>query len=102
MREPEEAFRLWALAIVHHALGHGAESDVALEELIEKYSLDSANQIAESHAARGEADAALEWVERAYVQRDPGLAQVKVNPQFLSFQGDPRWRMFLKKIRLAD
>ena len=23
MREPDEAFRLWALAIVHHAMGHG-------------------------------------------------------------------------------
>ena len=29
-REPEEAFRLWSLAIVHHALGNREESDEAL------------------------------------------------------------------------
>ena len=75
MREPEEAFRLWALAIVHHALGRATESDEALRELIEKYAEDGAYQIAEVHAVRGEADAAFEWLERAYAQRDSGLAR---------------------------
>jgi hypothetical protein len=40
LREPDEAFRLWALAIVHHALGHRPESDAALDQLRDKYTAD--------------------------------------------------------------
>src|SRR5262249_31627542 len=50
MREPEELYRLWALASVNHALGHGAESESALRELIEKHSTGGAYQIADAHA----------------------------------------------------
>src|SRR5262249_17129388 len=73
MLEAEELWPLWALAIVHHALGHGTESEAALRELIEKHSSDSACQIAEAHAARGDTDGAFEWLERARDQHDPGL-----------------------------
>ena len=80
MREPEEAFRLWALAIIHHAAGRRAESDAALQELIAKYQTDAAYQVAEVYAARGEADLAFEWLERAYAQRDPGLSADEDRP----------------------
>jgi serine/threonine protein kinase/Tfp pilus assembly protein PilF len=98
MREPEEVLRLWALAIIHHALGHRAESDEALRELIEKYAKSSAYQIAEVHGARGETDAAFEWLERAYAQRHGGLTQMKARPRYHSLQGDPRWGALLKKM----
>lgn len=101
-REPEEAFGLWALAIVHHGLGHAAESDAALEELIEKYSEDAAYQIAEVYAVRGEADRAFEWLERAYTQNDPGLTETKDDRRLRSLHGDPRWGAFLKKMGLED
>ena len=81
-REPDEAFRLWALAIIEHAAGRRAESDAALRELIAKYQTDSAYQIAEVYGARGEADPAFEWLERAYVQRDGGLSETKIEPSF--------------------
>jgi TolB-like protein/Tfp pilus assembly protein PilF len=102
LREADEGFRLWALAILHHAQGHRAASDEALRDLIEKYSEDSALQIAEVHAARGEADAAFEWLERAYAQRDPGLAEMRPSPRFRSLHGDPRWSAFLKKFGLEE
>jgi tetratricopeptide (TPR) repeat protein len=101
-REPEEGHRLQALAIVHHGLGHAAESDSALEKLIEKYSGDSACQIADVYAVRGETNRAFEWLERAYAQRDPGLADMKNNPRLRSLHGDPRWAAFLKKMGLED
>jgi eukaryotic-like serine/threonine-protein kinase len=100
MREPDEAFRLWALGIIHHVLGRRAESDQALRELTEKYAEDSACQVAEVHGARGEADAAFEWLERSYAQRDGGLPEMKVNPRFRSLHGDPRWGRFLMKMGL--
>jgi serine/threonine protein kinase/Tfp pilus assembly protein PilF len=100
LREPEEAFRLYGLAIIHHGLGRRAESDAALKELIERYKDDSASQIAEVHSVRGEADQAFEWLERAYAQRDAGLLGLEANRRFRALHGDPRWGAFLKKMGL--
>jgi Tfp pilus assembly protein PilF len=94
-REPEEATRLWIIAIIEHAAGRRAESNTALQELIAKYATDSAYQVAEVYGARGEADLAFDWLERAYVQRDPGLADMKTNPRLRSLHADPRWIAFL-------
>jgi serine/threonine protein kinase/tetratricopeptide (TPR) repeat protein len=98
MREPDEAIRLYALAIIHHGMGRAAESDEALRELIEKRAEDCAVQIAEVCGTRNEADAAFEWLERAYTQRDGGLADMKSSPSFRSLHGDPRWSAFLRKM----
>jgi hypothetical protein len=99
-RAPDGAFRSWALAIVHRGLDHAAESDAALQELIEKYSENAAYQIAEVCATRGETDRAFDWLERAYKQRDPGLIDLSTSRFLRSLQGDPRWSAFLKKMGL--
>jgi tetratricopeptide (TPR) repeat protein len=90
-REPEPVFQLMTSAIVLHAIGRRRESDVRLGELIEKYAEGGAYQISEVYAARGEADAAFEWLERAYEQRDGGLVEMKTEPSFRSVREDPRW-----------
>jgi len=100
MQEPDEAFRLWALGIVRHALGDRAGSDAALEDLIEKNAADSAYQVAEVYGARGERDKAFEWLERAYVQRDGGIADMKISQSLRSLHGDSRWGPFLRKMGL--
>jgi len=97
-REPEEQFRLWALAILHHSLGHPAESEAALQELIEKHAAEAAVQIAQVYAARGEVDPAFQWLERAHVQRDGGLIELKVSSILRSLHGDPRWGALLTKM----
>ena len=102
MREPEEAFRLWALAIVHHVLGRRAESDKALCGLIEKCAEGSACQIAEVYGERREPDAAFEWLERAYAHQDGGLCEMKASPRFRALYGDPRWGAFLKKMGFEE
>jgi tetratricopeptide (TPR) repeat protein len=96
--EPDEAFRLWALTIMQHVLGCAEQSEHALRDLIEAYADDSAYQIAEACGARGEADAAFRWLERAYAQRDGGLLDLKTSPYFRSLHADPRWDAFLKKM----
>lgn len=101
-REPVDWARLRGLAIIHYAMEHSSESDEALRELIEKHGAESACQIAEVYGARGEADAAFQWLDRAYAQRDPGLADVKPSPHFRSLQTDPRWRVFLETVGLDD
>jgi serine/threonine protein kinase/Tfp pilus assembly protein PilF len=97
-REPEGAYRLWAQATIYNATGHVPESSAALRDLIEIGAQDNAFQIAEVHAFRGEADAAFEWLERAYLQRDTGLAETKNTPHLRSLHGDPRWGAFLRKM----
>jgi len=101
-QESDEAFRLWALAIIQHGLGRAEESDVALKDLIETQGEDAAFQIAEVYGARSETDPAFEWLERAYAQRDGGLVQVKSSPHLRSLHGDPRWCVFMKKMGLGD
>ncbi|HEX5029996.1 MAG TPA: protein kinase [Candidatus Eisenbacteria bacterium] len=96
--EPQEVFRLWSLAIVHHGLGRGAESDAALRELIERYSEDAACQIAEVEAIRGDVDRAFEWLERAYAQRDAGIPDATSSPWLRGLHGDARWSAFLTKM----
>ena len=78
--------------MAEHTLGHVQESQHALDELIAKDALDSAHQIAEAYAWRGEKDKAFEWLERAYQQRDGGLTEVKFDPLLASLRGDPRYQ----------
>jgi tetratricopeptide (TPR) repeat protein len=99
-QEPEEVFRLWSCAVILHATGRRDESDKTLKEIVDKYSRGGAYQIAEVHAARGETDAAFEWLERAYEQHDGGLVEMKPEPMFRSLHGDARWGAFLKKMGL--
>jgi len=101
-REPDDAFRLWALAIVRHGLGHRAESDDALRKLSKQFADRSAFLIAEAYAMRGETDAAFAWLERAHTQRDTGLSEIKWSPEFSVLHEDPRWRAFVKKMGFEE
>jgi len=102
LREQAEWARLFALAIILCAAGRRTESDEALHELSLKWANDAAYQIADVCAVHGDADRAFEWLERAYVQRDAGAAWTKVDPFLRSLHADPRWDVFLRKMRLKD
>jgi hypothetical protein len=78
------------------------ESDAALARLIESSADTAGFQIAEVYAYRGEKDRAFEWLERAFRQRDPGLAGLQYDPFLANLRGDSRWNVFLRKMGLAD
>src|SRR5438105_2000545 len=99
-RSTSEVFRLLGAAIVQHSLGHARESDAALDELVRKHSHDAAYQIATVHAWRGDKDRAFEWLERARVQHDGGIALIKVDPAIRSLRDDPRYLELLAKLNL--
>jgi len=101
-QESDEALRLLGLTLAQHGQGRSAESEATLRELIEKDSEGAAYQIAQACAYRGEADRAFQWLERAYAQRDPGLAWMRPNDLLRNLHADPRWQPFLEKMRLAD
>jgi TolB-like protein/DNA-binding winged helix-turn-helix (wHTH) protein/Tfp pilus assembly protein PilF len=97
---PGSPFRLQEYAIAYHALGREKDSNAALQELIAKYQTIAAFQIAEVYAFRNEPDKAFEWLDRAYAQRDVGVALTKVSPLMKSLHNDPRFVVFLKKLNL--
>lgn len=100
--EQTPGYRLAGLAIVDHALGRKAESDSALAELCNRYGGNWAAQIAEAYAYRGEVDEAFKWLNRAYRQRDAGLRFLKVDPLFAAQRVDPRYKAFLRKMKLPE
>jgi serine/threonine protein kinase/tetratricopeptide (TPR) repeat protein len=99
-RESEPPMRLYGQALAYHALGRKKESDAALAELIAKFHAESAYQVAEVYAFRGETDRAFDWLERGYTQHDGGLPFMKGDPLLKSLERDPRYAAFLKKMRL--
>ena len=101
-QETNEIWRLAGLPLVFHALGRRSESDAALAALKDKYAENWAYQIAEVHAFRGEADLAFEWLERAYKQRDGGVADIKGDRLMRGLIGDPRYKAFLRKLKLPE
>jgi TolB-like protein/class 3 adenylate cyclase len=98
--ESHEGFRLLGLAAAYHALGQNAHSSAALEQLAELPMHAFLN--AQANAYCGDVDQAFEWLERAYMQRNAGLSQMKVEPFLQNLHGDPRWPLVLKKMGLAD
>jgi tetratricopeptide (TPR) repeat protein len=100
--ESEEWTRLTVQAQALWALGKKAESDAALARLIATTADIAAFQIAQAYAYRRDNDRAFEWLERAYRQRDPGLAWARSDLSIARLRDDPRWPRFLKKIGLAD
>jgi TolB-like protein/DNA-binding winged helix-turn-helix (wHTH) protein/Flp pilus assembly protein TadD len=99
-KEPGEWGKLTGQAMIYHALNREADSNAALGELIAKYNTNSAYQIAQAYAFRGESGKSFEWLELAYKQRDPGLTQIKTDPLFKNLRHHPRYAELLKKMHL--
>jgi hypothetical protein len=52
------------------------------------------------YAAIGENETALDWLEKAYEQRDGTLVWIKVHPRMDGLRGEPRFRELLSKMKL--
>jgi TolB-like protein len=101
-QERDEANRLDILPIVLHAVGRVAEADEALRVLTSTFADTDAYYIAMNYAYRGDHDLALQWLERAYKQREPGFVEIVGEPLFKSLAGDPQFKAFLRKMNLPE
>lgn len=101
-QEGVASLRVQGVAMVHGAAGRAAQAQAALDELIHIGADDSAFQIAEAFAYRGQADPAFEWLERARAQRDPGVSQIQSGPLLRKLHGDARWRPFLETLGFSE
>ena len=50
----------------------------------------------------GEQNTALDWLERAFEQRDPGILGIKSDVAFAELHDHPRFETILEKMNLAD
>ncbi len=96
-QEVEKGFRLTGTAIIQHALGDAGASDAALQNLIECCSAGAAYQLAETCAYRGDIDAAFEWLEQAYDNKEGWGLIPLLNPLFANLHNDPRLDILLDK-----
>ena len=80
--------------------GRKAEADAALEEEIARYGDINAYAIAQTYAYRGDRNRALEWLEKAYEQKNSGLLEIVGQPLFRNLCGDPRFDAFMRKMNL--
>ncbi len=99
-QEADEATRLWFLPVVLQAAGRQAEADEALQAQIAQWADTGAFFVAMTYAYRGDHDRALEWLERAYQQKDASLDEIVGEPLFENLADDPRYQAFLRKMKL--
>jgi TolB-like protein len=101
-READVPSRLLYLPVVLHAVGRHSEADEAQKAQIETWADTAAFYVAESYAYRGEPDRAMEWLERAYRQKDVALNEILGEPLFSTMTNDPRFKAFLRKMKLPE
>ena len=102
-KESDELSKLGVLPCVYWKLGRHADSDASLETLKGKYGdKTGAYSIGRMHACRGEKQVAIEWLERAYQQRESGMGNVKFDPYFIDLHNETRFHDLLVKLKLDD
>jgi serine/threonine-protein kinase len=88
--------------MIYWQLGRSEESNTALSTLERDFADQSAYQIAEVHAYRGNGDSAFAWLEKAYGTRDIGLHILTNDPLLRSLHKDRRYIEFRRKLDLPD
>ncbi len=101
-QETNDWLKLTGEALAYHSLGRQPASEAALKELIANHGSDSAYQIAQVYADRGEADKALDWLDRGYQQHDSGMPYIKSEGLFKALHQNPRYIELLKKMALPQ
>jgi hypothetical protein len=94
--------QLEGLALVLFAMGRKAESDAALERAIAEDGKEWPYGIATVLAFRHETDKAIDWLERAYAQRDSSMYTIKGDPLLRSIENDSRYKAILRRMNLPE
>ena len=108
-KEARDSWRLIGLSMALFALEQtGNETatsptaaDLALAELIQKYSEKSTYNIGYVYAFRNEPDAAFLWLDKAVESGDPGIGEVLSQPLLNNLHSDPRWISLLTSLNKA-
>jgi TolB-like protein/tetratricopeptide (TPR) repeat protein len=97
--EPAEtsSWRVLGLPLGYHATGDTTRAKAALADLLAN-SQGAEFQVAEAVAFFGDRDGALQWLEKARLNHDPGVVWVRHDALLASIAGDPRFAAYLKRL----
>jgi TolB-like protein/Flp pilus assembly protein TadD len=93
--------QLLGLALVYTAMGRKADADQALIAMQGNANY-FPSDLARVYAFRGDAEHALDYLEKAYESHDPNLWPVKLDFLFRNLKDDPRYKSFLRKMKLIE
>jgi TolB-like protein/DNA-binding winged helix-turn-helix (wHTH) protein len=96
------ATKLDYLPVILLANGRMADAEAALQLLIAQHAATDASCIAITYAYRNEKQLALQWLERAYAQRDAGLIEMVGEPLLKNISAEPRFHAILRAMNLPD
>jgi serine/threonine-protein kinase len=98
-----DALALAGLGHVAAKRGRTAEAEAVLAELNERAKVRYISPVAQAglYVTLGDADAAFEWIDRAYQDRRGWLAYLKIEPLLDGIRADPRFPRLLERMRLT-
>jgi len=99
-QEPDVFWKRYSRILALDALERPDEALQLLDQMMLENGGEAAFQIAEILAFRGDIDPAFEWLQKAYIQRDGGMAELTGNRFFSNLHTDPRWRDLLVRMNL--
>lgn len=91
------------LAYIYAVSGRSPEAQRILGRLlrISKQAPVAPGLVALIYVGLGNREEAFSWLERAYQQRSPMMAWLKVDPRFDSLRSDPRFQDLMRRVGLA-
>jgi TolB-like protein/Tfp pilus assembly protein PilF len=99
-QEPPGVWQDVGLALARQIGTDRSSADAALKTLIDKDTGSSAYQIAEVYALRDDAKETFAWLDKAWSNRDAGIAQLLFDSFILRYKDDPRFAAFCRKVGL--
>jgi TolB-like protein/cytochrome c-type biogenesis protein CcmH/NrfG len=99
-QEADAFWRRYARVLALRTQRENGDGAALMQEMIEQDGSVAAFQIAEILAFGGDRDRAFEWLDRAFQQRDPGIASSVGNRFLENLHADSRWPDWLSRLGL--
>ena len=96
----DDQFNQQCLAVVYDKLGRHADAEASKMNAARGDS--PAYQYAAIYTQWGDRARALEWLEKAWRLRDPGLEQLKTDPLMDPLRQEPRFKAVMRELKFPD
>jgi len=92
------------LAKVYVSSGRRKEAEIILDEIVENRDkpYTSSTAISTIYLALGRKEEALDWIEKAYLNREYNLIHIGASPDYDKFRDEPRFIAILKKMGFEE
>lgn len=98
--ESDPEVKLSFATIAHWRQGQSRQSTKDMQRLIQLSGTKHPFDVAEAAGCRGDANAAFEWLDRAFSSRDPGITGIKSDFCLDGLRNDARYRRLVTRVGL--